>query len=158
MGCGLIERTSDEKFISDFVLKSEVFDEISEDNFSRDEWQPDMNSGWFVHKEDDEVCGLWLAELRNGTTLEIHPIVPKKHRGKKAYKGAKEFFSWITKNTSYKKVNAEIATCYPNAKLFAMQCGMKVEGKIRASFQKNGKLHDQWMLGITREELEARYD
>jgi len=42
--------------------------------------------------------------------------------------------------------------------MFAIQCGMKVEGKIRASFQKNGQLHDQWMLGITREELEARYE
>lgn len=154
----MIERISDEQFITDYVTKSDVFDEISEDNFTRDEWHPDMSGGWFAHTEDGEVCGLWLAELRNGITLEIHPIVPKRHRGKKAYKGAREFFSWITKNTTYKKINAEIATCYPNAKMFAMQCGMKVEGKIRASFQKGGKVYDQWMLGITREELEARYD
>ena len=117
-----------------------------------------MHSGWFLHTEDDEVCGLWMAEMRNGITIEIHPMILKQFRGKKAYKGAKEFFTWITKNTKYEKVNAEIATCFPNAKMFAVQCGMKLEGTIRRSFKKNGKIHDQWLLGITREELEARYE
>jgi RimJ/RimL family protein N-acetyltransferase len=42
--------------------------------------------------------------------------------------------------------------------MFAIQCGMKAEGKIRKSFKKDGKIHDQWLLGITREELEARYE
>jgi hypothetical protein len=122
MGSCLITRTIDADFIKTFVTESDVFDEISEDNFSRDEWNPDMNSGWFVHTEDDEVCGIWMAELRNGITVEIHPMI------------------------------------LPNAKMFAIQCGMKAEGKIRKSFKKDGKIHDQWLLGITREELEARYE
>jgi len=117
-----------------------------------------MNSGWFLHKDGEEVLGIWMAELRNGITIEIHPTIPKLYRGKIAYQGAKEFFTWIAKNTQYQKINAEIATCFPNAKLFAMQCGMKVEGKIRKSFKKKGTIYDQWMLGMTRQELEARYE
>lgn len=154
----MINRIENAEFIKSFVTESEVFDEISEDNLSREQWNPDMNSGWFVHTEDDEICGLWMAELRNGITIEIHPMILKKFRGKKAYKGAKEFFTWITKNTKYEKINAEIATCFPNAKMFAVQCGMKAEGTIRQSFKKNGKIYDQWILGITRKELEARYE
>ena len=158
MDFSLITRTSDVEFIKNFITGSEVFDEIKEDDFSEDEWVPDMNSGWFVHTEEDDICGIWMAELRNGITLEVHPMILKKFRGKKAYKGAKEFFTWITKHTKYAKVNAEIATCFPNAKMFAVQCGMKIEGTIRQSFKKNGKIHDQWLLGITRQELETRYD
>ena len=154
----MINRIENAEFIKSFVTESEVFDEISEDNFSREQWNPDMNSGWFVHTEDDEICGLWMAELRNGITIEIHPMILKKFRGKKAYKGAKEFFTWITKNTKYEKINAEIATCFPNAKMFAVQCGMKAEETIRQSFKKNGEIYDQWILGITRKELEARYE
>jgi RimJ/RimL family protein N-acetyltransferase len=42
--------------------------------------------------------------------------------------------------------------------MFAVQCGMKAEGTIRQSFKKNGEIYDQWILGITRKELEARYE
>jgi len=76
----LITRTVDADFIRSFVTGSDVFDEISEDNFSRNEWYPDMHSGWFVHTEDDEVCGLWMAAMRNGITIEIHPMILKEFR------------------------------------------------------------------------------
>jgi len=154
----VIARTFNAEFIKSYIIEHGVFDEICEDDFTTSEWAPDMNSGWFLHKEGDDVLGIWMAELRNGITIEIHPTIPKKYRGKLAYQGANEFFAWICHNTNYQKINAEIATCFPNAKLFAMQCGMKVEGKIRQSFKKNGTIYDQWMLGMTRQELEARYE
>ena len=49
MDFSLITRTSDVEFIKNFITGTEVFDEIKEDDFSKDEWVPDMNSGWFVH-------------------------------------------------------------------------------------------------------------
>jgi len=157
MGFSVIERCEDPELIKSFIINSEIFEEIAEDGFKPSEYHPDMNNGWFLHKEDKETCGIWMVELRNGISLEVHPMVPKRFRGKIAYKGAKEFFAWVTRNTHYEKVNAEIATCFPNVKMFALQLGFKAEGTIRQSFKKNDKIHDQWILGITRKELKDKY-
>jgi len=72
----MMVRSVNADFIKNYIIEHGVFDEICEDDFKESEWEPDMNSGWFLHKEGDDVLGIWMAELRNGITIEIHPTIP----------------------------------------------------------------------------------
>ena len=86
--------------------------------------------------------------------MQIHPMMPKSTRGKRAYNSAQEVLRWIFTTTKYQKVVCEIPVIYRNVKLFAMKAGMKEEGLNRFSYLKNGKIIDQWHLGIAKQEFE----
>jgi len=63
---------------------------------------------------------------------------------------------WIIDNTpECKKVTAQIPVIYDNVRRFIEQFGFVQEGINRQSYQKAGKILDQWNYGITRPEIEA---
>ena len=41
---------------------------------------------------------------------------------------------------------------------FCLKVGMQEEGINRQSYMKNGKIYDQWHLGITRNEIGKIYE
>ena len=99
--------------------------------------------------------GMWILERRNGVTYCVHPAIPKQYRGHNAYKAAKELYLYLVENIDFEKLIAETPVIYRNIKLFALQNGLQVEGKLKKSYKKYGQLHDQWILGITKPQIEA---
>jgi RimJ/RimL family protein N-acetyltransferase len=51
------------------------------------------------------------------------------------------------------KVNISIPKTRRIVYNLAKNVGFKDEGVNRMSFTKNGKTHDQWLLGLTRKEI-----
>ena len=150
----MIERT----FNTESIKAPALWETISEDGHDRESWEPDTNDGWLLSSDDDgQIIGAWCAERVNAITLQIHPMILPSMRGVKAHQSAREFFLWVYDNTDAQKVICSIPYLYRNVKLFAMQCGMVKEGINRSSFLKNGIIHHQWLLGITRDEIKERF-
>lgn len=149
----MIYETHNPEEIKRFITP-DLFDAISEDGIEYESFEPNLRLGYLLQKTDD-FEGMWIMERRNGITYCIHPAIPKEHRGKKAYKAAKEFYKYILDNIDFEKLIAETPVTHRHIKLFALRNGLKVEGTLRKSFKKYGEIHDQWILGITRKEIEA---
>ena len=56
----------------------------------------------------------------------------------------------------FEKLVSETPVIYRHIKLFALQQGLRVEGLLTKSFEKDGELHDQWIMGISRQEITER--
>jgi RimJ/RimL family protein N-acetyltransferase len=154
MGGGVISETNDSDLIKKIATMPELWKTVAEDGINPETWSPDLTEGWLIASDEEGFVGLYNVHPNNGTTLQIHPLIPPEIRGKRAYRSAREVLKWIFGNTKYQKVVCQIPVIYRNVKLFAMQSGMKEEGLNRKSYLKNGKIHDQWHLGIAKQEFE----
>jgi hypothetical protein len=131
--------------------------DVVEDGQSVEHWQPDMKrNGWLLATEFGITAGLCQLTPMNGTTLEIHPTVVRELRRTHRHAVVAAFFDWIFANTKYTKLVAIIPACYRHVKRFAVEMGLVVEGNISSSTLRGGKLHDQWLLGLTRAQWEQK--
>lgn len=154
MGGCVISETKDSELIKKIATIPELWATIAEDGISPETWHPDLTTGWLIACDDEGFIGLYNVHPTNGVTLNIHPMIPPDTRGKRAYRSALEVFDWIFGKTQYQKIVCEIPVIYRNVKLFAMRAGMQEEGLNRKSYLKNGKIHDQWHLGIAKQDFE----
>lgn len=106
---------------------------------------------------DVGVLGLSVFNPLNSVTLDYHPNLLPEHRGKNTKEFILRSLGWVVDNAPmYKKVNVKIPCCYPHIERYARNIGFKAEGLDRQSFCKGGKLVDQWLGGMTREEIEVQ--
>ena len=150
----MITETKDSDLIKKIATLPDLWETIAEDGIDSDKWSPDLTEGWLLSSDDMGFVGLYNVHPTNSVTLQIHPMMPMETRGKRAYESAQDILRWIFTTTQYQKVVCEIPVIYRNVKLFAMKAGMKEEGINRKSYLKNGKIHDQWHLGIAKQEFE----
>ncbi len=71
-------------------------------------------------------------------------------RGKEAIRLGKQAIKWIFDNTSAMKINARIPNYNTKVLHYAVAVGFEQEGLDIQGFMKNGKLYDQFILGIRR--------
>ena len=149
MGAYLIVQTDDMELVRSVCQLPEVL-ESGEDGITG--YEVDDRDGWLMALDGDQFIGLFNVRPLNSVCLQIHPIILKAFRGEKGFTAGREAIQWIFNNTEYRKVTGQTPFPYRHAKLFALRCGMREEGVNRYSFLKNGKLHHQWHLGVTKEE------
>lgn len=144
----LVEITPDQaKAITD----QELFDRISSDNLSYDEWVPSKD--WFYAGvvDDDRLIGYFMLHGESDNMLSMHINMIKEHRGKG--KEACEMFLNFFKdnfNESFQKLTCRIPVVYPEVRGFALSMGFEDEGLCKRSIMKNGKLVDQYIMGLQR--------
>lgn len=151
-----VSRTMDAELVKSICFIPEVWETIAEDAQQQDDWEPDMNEGWFIAEENDSLIGLFNLHVRNCVTLEIHPMILPGKRGRPAHNAVMDLWRFVIEKTGYRKIVCFVPTIYRNVKLFAMSCGMKEEGLQKEAYLKNGTITDQWCLGITKAEIEAK--
>jgi len=105
--------------------------------------------GWMI---DGIWAGMWLFEPRNTITYEGHICILPGFRGAAAVRATEDAFRWMFRNTACRKVVALIPEGNKPAIAFAMLAGMRKEGLVKRSFLKGGKVVDQQLLGIEKEE------
>lgn len=96
--------------------------------------------------------GLFLGEPRNAVTYEVHIGLLPEARGM-AIDIAKGALYWLFYNTPCLKVIASIPSFNPLARRLAERCGLQLIGNNTSSFLKGGVLYDQFIYGISKEEL-----
>ncbi len=144
------ERTYDAAYIKSVI--TELWDTVAEDNASLDDWSAECVSECWL---DLQGKGVFYLHPANSTTLILHAHVLKPFRFQSVEIGY-AVWSWVLSECpqKYQKFNCTIPVLYPNVKKYALTMGMVEEGVNRQSYCKNGQIVDQWMLGITRKEIE----
>lgn len=100
---------------------------------------------------------LFLLFPRTVTMWEVHTMILPEGRGRKAIIDGHRALDWLFENSSCEKVISYIPAFNGKALFYAKKVGMKVEGIVTRSFRKNNALHDQIMVGISKEDVCQSY-
>ncbi len=135
----------------------DIFATISEDGIKPEDLKIDVDSQcWLAMVSSSKFLGLYNLKPLSGVCLDIHAHVLPEFRKEHSKETGRAALQWIYANApKYHKVEARIPVCYKNVRDFTCSFGFKEEGLSRLSYRKNGMLHDQYLLGITRGEIEA---
>lgn len=150
-----VVRTFDPKVVKSILLRPEIVATIAEDGCGT--FEPDMERNiWLLMKSGETEVGLYQIERINGITAQIHANVLPEHRKPHSKATGRAALDWVYANLpDIHKIIAVIPTLYPNVRDFTLSFGFLLEGVNRQSYLKDGTIHDQWVLGITRPEIGA---
>lgn len=151
-------RTFDEEFIRRVMTHPKIWPHIADDNApAAEDFAPIMHPGlYYLAPEIDGVpVGVFFYHAHSTVLWEVHTCVLPEHWGAAALYAAQAGLKWMVTNTSCRKVVTNVPVLNSVAYRFARRVGMLPEGLNRKSFLKDGTLHDQHVLGITKEEIEA---
>ncbi len=131
------------------------WDEVSADGVAG--YTPDViGENWVGLIADGQYVGVYRFHQTATHTWEGHAhMIPDK---RKAYTkaSASPIKRWMLENLEgLEKINVTIPALYQNVVRFTESIGFIREGVDRMSFMKNGELHDQVKLGMTRAEIEG---
>ncbi|MFX6097781.1 DUF2824 family protein [Acinetobacter baumannii] len=136
--------------INRIILNEHVQKDICDDPTQNEKVQNLGPHEWVGVVENDTTQGLFLLIKHNSIAIEIHTCLLPGLRGSKAIEAGKLILNLIFEN--HQKVISWIPENNRKAKLFAQMLGFQVEGINRASFLKDGKLLDQFLVGLTKGE------
>jgi RimJ/RimL family protein N-acetyltransferase len=109
---------------------------------------------YFIIVEDNnKPVGVFLFNPWNTVTYEMHSAVLPEYRGAGSREAAYLAGMWMFKNTPCQKIVTQIPQINVLARALAKKCGMTLEGNNKKSFLKNGKLIDQYIFGICKEDV-----
>ena len=150
-------RTFDTELIKSIITRDDIWSTVAEDGRKKEDYAPNVTDEcWLLMTSNDDVVGLYNLHAHNAVTIEIHAHVLPEHRNEHSKETGHEALQWIYSNSpEYKKVVAQIPVIYENVKRFTCGFGFKVEGVNRLSYLKNGAIVDQYLLGITRDEIKV---
>ena len=137
--------------IKSFMTLPEIWERCADD--LADEWTEKKDNTMYVMViEENEMIGVIQIDGTTSIEMTIHPYLLKKYR----FKGREMMFSFYKAflDTDYHKIRATIPFCYKSVFNFAKKVGFELEGIQRLSTIKQGNIIDQWVMGITRSEVE----
>ncbi len=100
---------------------------------------------------DGETAGLYTLQRHNGILYEVHTCILPRFRGQVAKQAAQELIAWMFLNTDCMKLITHVPAFNRLALRYAKEAGLSVLGVVTQSFLKNGILHDQYLLGLSKE-------
>jgi RimJ/RimL family protein N-acetyltransferase len=147
----LVERCYDVDVVRSILTHPAIYDRIAEDGtLPREDYIPDMiGAAYVVGIVGADPIGVMIYHPVNGITWECHVQVLPEYRKEHADEFAQKALQWAW-DMGVQKIVAQIPELYPNVRDFGLRHGFAVEGTNRKSYLKNGQIHDQWYLGITR--------
>ena len=147
-----ISRETDKQVIYDVISHDGIFDCIREDGYT--DINIDTDATCFLSlKVDGDIGGIFIIEKLSSIEIQFHAQVLPEYRKEYTKKFMTMVYEWIISETGFQKLSASAPSIYPNAANFCKRMGMIEEGINRLSWLKNGEIHDQILLGITREEI-----
>ncbi len=97
------------------------------------------------------VTSLFIYVPVNSVTYDIHSHVLPESR-KQSIELVLASAEYIFKQTKCLKIITWVPEFNKRALNLALKCGCRLEGVSHFSFQKNGKLYHQYLLGMTKED------
>lgn len=147
-----VSRTHDMSVVREIMLHPKVFPYLHDDGI--DDFNPDdvEHIHWMLIS-DDAPAGVFMVYAHNSICYEMHTAILPRIWGSQAAHAAQLLLAWAFSEVPCQKMITSVPSYNRMALRFAKQGGMTVEGTNRKSYLKNGVLHDQIMLGITKEEF-----
>jgi len=152
-----IERTEDAGLIRGVMTHPQIYPNISDDaSPPAEEFQPVMAEAlWYVAAYvDDELMGVFALFPQNGICWEVHTCLLPKAWGRHSRMIVREGIRWVFENTPCKRIITNVPEYNRLALKLACDAGMKMFGVNKGSFQKNWVLYDQYLLGLSPEEVD----
>jgi RimJ/RimL family protein N-acetyltransferase len=148
----ICEVLSNPKEIKSLVLK--VSQLAFEDGVNADNWTPKAfgNNCWLAIKEEGEIFGLAAFRAIQAHTVEIHMYaMPNKCNKWKSI--VKSVLEWLYSKENINKVIALVGVNHKTTYKLLKKIGFTQEGLIKESYLKDGKFHDQYVMGLTRKDI-----
>lgn len=145
------------EFINKILKDSSIYPLISDDfsPYPDDFTVEELIKNDKVHALCPNKYTVILFLPKNGITWEIHYNVLKQGRGYDIRKITPEILNYaFTKIPNCKKLVCYISETHKNVIDFAVSMGMKHEGRLKDSIQKNNILYDEIILGMRGKEWE----
>ncbi len=150
-----LKPTDDMMLVRQIAISPDIWNRFS-DGVTIDDYVPSNNDQeqWLLILNDNETVGIIYIFCETTCSLGFHPYMLKAHR-RYGREMVKLFYDWFLKNIpeSYCKINGVVPECFKSVINFAFKVGFTQEGINRNSYRFNGKIYNQVMLGITREEV-----
>ena len=146
----------DINIIRGVMMHEDILPTIIDDTWDGMAHMPDISNDIYLGcVVDDKLIGLYVLHWIGGVTLQGHAHILKEFRAEHSVKSCRLIMAWILEKIHRcKKVACFVPSVYPNVKQFLAACGFTEEGILRKSFALNGQIHDQWIMGVTRDEMQ----
>lgn len=150
-------RTENANVVRRILTVPELYEVITEDGaVPREEYQPFMHPDvyYLVAARDKKVLGMFAVHALTTTVAIGHAnFLPSQWGNREQNKAiGKAAIQWVWDNTDFKKIVTTVPVMYKHVLAYTQRIGMKREGIMRKGVLKNGELHDQYYMGISREE------
>jgi hypothetical protein len=145
------ERSFDYSLIGEIMRHPRLY---QADDFSpaREDYRPPENESiyYMLVRDGEELLGLFVLYPQNAVCWEIHTRLLPCAWGARAAEAAKGILEWLWTNTPAVRLVTSAPGNNRLAIRFAEAGGLSRFGRNPASYLKNGKLHDQILLGISK--------
>jgi RimJ/RimL family protein N-acetyltransferase len=148
----IFERTTDASLVRSVLTDPAIWRGISDDSSpAREEYEPAMSETiWYVAVRDRaELLGLFVFVPQNAVCWEVHTCLLPHSWGDRAAQASREMSAWIWANTPCRRIVTTVPSFNRLALRFAKEAGLTQYGVNPASFIRDGRLHDQHLLGIS---------
>lgn len=148
-----LDRSKDYDLIQAIIQDPRIYDRLSDDGSpKREDFRPiESDQLIYLMVRDDRPLGLFMFVPQNAICIEVHTCLLPESWGSKAKEAGKRAGEWIFTNTPFRRIVTNVPRYNRLALRFAEQCGMTTFGVNPKSYLKNGELHDQIMLGMSKE-------
>ena len=150
------ERTNDMELVAQIARHSKIYPASSDDYAPPPhEWSPlQHESIWHVLvSEGKELLGMFVFVPESRICWRIHVCLLPCAYGERTARAGRGVTRWIFENSPVLRLTGSIPEYNRLAIRFARLSGWKEFGVNKLSHMKDGKLHDQLLFGISKEEL-----
>ena len=147
------ERSEDWDLIRSVITHPKIWPHVSDDSTPPwEEWQPVIaDSVWYVVVRDgEEVLGVFTMVRHNAICWEVHTCLLPSAWGR-TLEAARQMAEWAFANMECLRIITNVPAYNRLALRFAERAGMTQFGVNEKSYLKDGKLWDQFCLGLSKE-------
>jgi len=141
----------DQDVIFDTITNDRIYPHVSDDGSpSPSDYKVNEGCIYVGIVDGEEYLGLFVVHQHNAILFEVHTCLLPCAWGSRSVAAAKTLIDWVFSNTNCKRLITSVPSNNALARRLAVRSGMVEYGLNPASFQKNGVLFDQIMLGISK--------
>ena len=156
-----VQQIHNAALIKEISTHEKIWDNITEDGaIAPEEYEPDMDNWiWLACTTENDNYTLKLHGIMgfhpmSDTMWQAHALFrPECWGDKRNKKLGRLALDWLFKhNSRVHKIIGIIPDISKETLRFSARIGMKREGVLKKSYLKNGKLHDQYIVSLNRED------
>jgi RimJ/RimL family protein N-acetyltransferase len=148
-------RTENARLIHAIATHPDIWPMLADDLTPTPEaWKPVLHAGiWYVlafaDDREQDPRGMFVFFPENSISWQVHICMLPAAWGSAA-RASREVFQWLWAQTACRRITAAVPVWNASAIHCALRAGMTAFGVNQGSSFKNGRLHHQLMLGVSK--------